>query len=498
MLPPDLLALLPPEVQRQVLQQGPGVLNSALLAQLQQLGQTVAAPVVAPQPVRPFGLSMFGGAAAQQGVPANAPSPLQSFNAAPPAGLMNPPALPQPLKPQPRALTASDLPRPALDGASVFLQQVAQHSARGSPAGVPLLRSDPVAAAMSAKPEPSAAAGAAPEANNDKMALLVALARSVGVSSQDLAKALVAGDFGGGLGKEIAAAGGGHATAAPAPLSGHPSGGSPTAPMHNHKQQQQQQQQQQQASDSLAPMNSGGGSQAMDASQPGSSAAANSSPSQAQPQRPGSVFKPPAMLASSFVAPMGPPNGAAVQQQQLVASAASAALPTSAAGPALLDLGQLQNAVQHSGLNPGFATDANLLLQLIAAAEKAQREAGAGNDRIHSLSLKLFNCTPDRLPKNILDQLEEWMVQNKTLLDGEAGEGCAAAALSRVNDWTEKGCTRGEVARRLAAARALWLLRCSMALHPLAAGPPISAVLDMCLPAPAAAPQAPRAPAACS
>lgn len=95
-----------------------------------------------------------------------------------------------------------------------------------------------------------------------------------------------------------------------------------------------------------------------------------------------------------------------------------------------MDLDRVQSAVETGGLHSGFSSDAKLLLQLVEAVEQAQSQAGVGSERMHSLALKLFNCTPDRLPKNILEQLEEWMVQNKTLLDGAARPGCVQLSLS--------------------------------------------------------------------
>lgn len=392
-LPPEIMALLPAEVQQQVQQQGTGVLDGALVAQLQQLAPQLAPPA-APQPPQPAGLNLGG------------------FLGSPPAALE-----PQPSYRQPPRPAAALPPAAASQPASVFLQQQQQQPAPAlgaSPGGVPLLRSEPVPAP---KPEPSAAAAAlaaAPE-SSDKAALLVALAKSVGVSNEELAWALMGGQGG--------------APALPSPSDGAPQPSSsqmrgadvraPHLPLR-------------QASDSLARPSSSAPngnpdgllpiSCALDSSGPASSlGGATSLHTQAGQLQPapqsafGGVFRP---VVGGQAAPAAGPSPPAPAQ--------------AAAGPSRqpLDLDQLQSAVQNAGLNPGFASDASLLLQLVAAVEAAQRQAVPGKDRMHTLCVKLFNCTPDSLPSNILEQLGSWVAQNSTLLEGATRPGCVQVALS--------------------------------------------------------------------
>ncbi|KAL4451665.1 hypothetical protein ABPG75_007327 [Micractinium tetrahymenae] len=437
-LPPELMALLPADVQQQVMQQGAGVLSGSLLDQLQQLGQTAAAPPPPPPPPqRTFGglsglASLFGMAAPAAPAP---PPPVGPYGAALPPGAaaLLAPALHQQQVP---AAAAPPAARATLDAASVFLQQIQQHAQQQQqqqqppqqqPA-VPLVRSEPTAAqpAQAADTKPPAGAG-------DKASLLVALARSVGVSSEELAKALAEGGVSNGLGLQIAAA-----AAAPTGAAAQPSPvirpepqlaqAPPMVPSAATPSQPASLTLHQVASDSMGRVGSGGSAHTapMDASRPGSSAGgATSSPPMPQPlqQQPGSVFRPVASLgtAGSGALPAGAPpgNGAA------------------AAARSALDLEQLQSAVQNNGLSAGFATDANLLLQLVAAVEAAQREAGASKERMHSLSLKLFNCTPDRLPSNILEQLEKWMVQNTSLLEGATRPGCVHLSVSALMSGAE-------------------------------------------------------------
>ena len=353
-LPPEIMALLPAEVQQQVQQQGTGVLDGALVAQLQQLAPQLAPPA-APQPPQPAGLNLGG------------------FLGSPPAALE-----PQPSYRQPPRPAAALPPAAASQPASVFLQQQQQQPAPAlgaSPGGVPLLRSEPVPAP---KPEPSAAAAAlaaAPE-SSDKAALLVALAKSVGVSNEELAWALMGGQGG--------------APALPSPSDGAPQPSSsqmrgadvraPHLPLR-------------QASDSLARPSSSAPngnpdgllpiSCALDSSGPASSlGGATSLHTQAGQLQPapqsafGGVFRP---VVGVQAAPAAGPSPPAPAQ--------------AAAGPSRqpLDLDQLQSAVQNAGLNPGFASDASLLLQLVAAVEAAQRQAVPGKDRMHTLCVKLFN-----------------------------------------------------------------------------------------------------------
>lgn len=418
------MALLPADVQQQVMQQGTGVLNTALLEQLHQLGQA-AAPPPPPQPApsqRSFGgigaLASLFGATASAAAPPPPPPPATFSTALPPgAAALLGPSLQQQLQQQQQRSAAPA----ALDAASVFLQhahQQQQHHQQlaAQPASVPLVRSEPTVGqeARSAEAQlPHGAPGA-----NDKASLLLALARSVGVSSEELAKALAEGGVSNGLGAQIAAAVGAAGGAAQPAHVTRPQAQVPQAPLAVPLTASPglaaSLSLQRQASDSMGRGGSGG-SGAMDAIHPtGSAGAVNSAPPASQPlqQQPGSVFKPVAPLApaASGALPAGASPGLSAAPAAGVAAARS-----------VLDLEQLQSAVQNNGLSSGFATDANLLLQLVAAVEAAQREAGASKERMHSLSLKLFNCTPDRLPKNILEQLERWMMHNSGLLEGEEG-----------------------------------------------------------------------------
>ena len=370
-----MLALLPAEVQQQVQQQGPGVLDGALVSQLQQVAAQLApAPPAQPQPQRGAGLAgLFGGAAPQPPRPAAMPAPALQPQA--------PFQQQQQQRVQPPELPPSVTTQPA----SVFLQQLQQQLQQphaqeqqqqpmdAAPAAVPLLRSEPVAAP---KPEPSATAAAlaaAPDSSN-KAHLLVALAKSVGVSTEDLARALM------GRAPDNAAG-------QPSPSTeGVPRPGSSPMPGSDSLAQQRLLLQRQ-ASDSMAPPISSapagnpadGGllplSAALDSSGAGSSlGGATSMQAHAQPPA-----QPPA-FGSVFQAPA---NSPAAPGAEAAAPAAPSRQP--------LDLEQLQSAVKSSGLSPGVATDASLLLQLVAAVEASQRQAGPGKDRMHSLSLKLFN-----------------------------------------------------------------------------------------------------------
>lgn len=95
--------------------------------------------------------------------------------------------------------------------------------------------------------------------------------------------------------------------------------------------------------------------------------------------------------------PGGPPPPAASAALPAGGLLAPAASPGSAAAQAPsrqpLDLEQLQTAVNSGGLSSGFSSDANLLLQLVAAVEAAQQQSGQGKERMRSLSLKLFNVS---------------------------------------------------------------------------------------------------------
>lgn len=407
------MALLPADVQQQVMQQGSGVLNAALLEQLQHLGQAMAPPPP-PQPAPPqrsFGgigaLASLFGAAASAAPPPPPPAPYSTALSPGAAALLGPSLQQQMQQEQHRPVAPA-----ALDAASVFLQhaqQQQQHAPKAAP--VPLVRSEPTSVQPAPPASPQPAAG-----TNDKAALLLALARGMHMSPEELATALAEGGVSSGLGAQIAAAVGAvNAAAQPAPVT-RPQAQLPQAPLAvppSASPGQPASLSLQQASDSMGRGGSGGSGHAapMDATQrAGSAGGVTSSPPVSQPlqQQPGSVFKP--------VAPLAP---AASGSLQAGASPGLSAAPAAAARPAL-DLEQLQSAVQNNGLSSGFATDANLLLQLVAAVEAAQREAGASKERMRSLSFKLFNCEPDRLPKNILDQLESWMMQNKGLLEGEA------------------------------------------------------------------------------
>ena len=109
-----------------------------------------------------------------------------------------------------------------------------------------------------------------------------------------------------------------------------------------------------------------------------------SSPKQLQPQleqqHPGGGLPPAAgstaLLAGGLLPPAAAPGSAAQAHSRQ-----------------LLDLEQLQSAVNGGGLSSGFSNDANLLLQLVAAVEAAQQQSGQSKERMCSLSLKLFNVS---------------------------------------------------------------------------------------------------------
>lgn len=510
------MALLPPEIQQQVQQQGTGVLDASLVSQLQQLASQLAPP--APQqPPQPAALELGG-------LLGSAPAPLQPQPSYP----QQQPSYPQQQVARPAAALP---PQPA----SVFLKQQqrqqppAAPTLGASPGGVPLLRSEPV---PPPKPEPAAAAAAlaAARESSDKAQLLVALAKSVGVSNEELARALMGGQAG--------------APSAPQPS---PSDGAPQPSSSQLRGPDvlAQQLPLRQASDSLArPSSSVPGadgllpvSAAVDGSGPlsslGGATSLQAGVGQLQPAAQTSAF------GSVFRAVSGG------QAAPAAGPAAPAPAPAAAAaGPSRqpLDLEQLQSAVQNAGLNSGFASDASLLLQLVAAVEAAQRQAAPGKDRMHTLCLKLFNvrtarsvlhagwlharkgavglceragccvlhpalwsgaecleaasvprcpdscplplacrcclqCTPDSLPSNILDQLGSWVAQNSTLLEGaSAAPAVVVAALPRVVNGIQ---VAGQRLQTMACVQV------GCAVDPAPSLPP---------PAP---PQAPRAPAAC-
>ncbi len=362
-LPPEIMMLLPPEVQQQVQQQGTGVLDGALVIQLQQLATQLAPP----PPPQPAGLNL-------NGLLGSAPAPLR-----PQPSYQQQAARPEPVLP----------PLVATQPASVFLQQQQQQqqpqqqpapTLGTSPGGVPLLRSEPV---PPPKPEPAAAAAAlaaAPE-SSDKAQLLVALAKSVGVSNEELARALMGGQIGG-------------SAALPSPSDGAPQ---PSSSQMRGPEVRTAQQMLRQASDSLPRPNSsapGGNpvdgllpvSAALDSSGPGSSLGGASS-LQAQAAQPQAA--PQAAFGSVFRAVTGGQAAPAAGPSAPAPAAQAAADPSRQP----LDMEQLQSAVQNAGLSPGFASDASLLLQLVAAVEAAQRQAAPGKDRMHTLCLKLFNVS---------------------------------------------------------------------------------------------------------
>ena len=391
-LPQELMALLPADVQLQVMQQGSGILNSSLVSQLQHL-VAPQQPQSRPSPAPRFAFGLFGssGQTAAPQPPAAAPfhSPAAfGSGLAPRASLHD-------------HLSGASLLQPLFGGqaasaAGAFMQPIDQQQQQQQQQPIPVLRSQPV---QGGAREP--AAGVA--GDSDKAALLVALARTVGVSSEALAKAL---HDGGGAGGSGGAHGPSPGVAPPAQPAAPAE--APPAPLEqqllsmlqqlvSQQQQQQQPQQPQQQQPQQQPQRQQPDAMQVSPTTVHGPLGGSSPPSlaMADSSRPGSDADPPPAARSS----------SSGQQQ-------------ASSGRNLLDLEQLQGAVQHGGLSAGFASDASLLLQLVAAVESAQQRAGGGGERMRSLSLKLFNCTPDRLPKNILEQLEEWMVQNKSLLEG--------------------------------------------------------------------------------
>ena len=414
-LPQELLALLPAEVQQQVLQQGYGVLNGALVMQLQQLQAAAGAPSqplahhASPPAPRAPGFGVYGGSpAAQRPLAATSPpypydSPLDA--ALSPGSLGHSLQRQLHLQQQQRVQLAQGLAAavpalsangPGASAASVFLQhmqqpqpqqhaqqqqqqQELQQAAVQPGHSIPFLRSEPVA-----EPQPEPAASAADV--SDKAALLVALARSVGVSSEALTQALREG--GRGSPDEAAQAAAAAAAGASTSSGAAQPGGEPRLPQQQPLLAllQAPQQGQHGSNGGHVPPAAAAGLPSLhtNGTAPGSSGNVNSS----------SIGQPPSV---GFQLPqLG-------QQQQEEEGAPPAGPPppppfAAAAGPShLLDVDQLQSAVQNGGLDAGFASDASLLLQLVAAVEASQRQAGPGAERMQSLSLKLFNVRPRSL-----------------------------------------------------------------------------------------------------
>ena len=490
-LPPELLSLLPADVQQQVMQQGPGMMNNGVMMQMQQPGGPPPQ-----QQQRSFGFSGYGSGPQQQPLQGHYGSPLP-----PGAAVMLGPSLQQQLQLhqqrshlppglQSYAAGPSELPSNAMDSTSVFMHQLQQqqqqghHSHHQQPApqqqhhhmqqqhlqhqqyhpqqqqqqqqqqmpppqyhqqqhqqqsgpmgGIPLLRSEPLGPLQpqQAQPPKSEALAALTTADaGEKAALLVALARSVGVSQHQLAQAMMESGTGAASGgadpgqagsaEAAAPAAAAVAVAAPAAAAAAPAGaipqppavvkleaapgGSPVAVAASLGQQQlsaeqvQQQQAAATASDSLGKGGTSGsvqpsagatepGTQSMrsldSAALPGSSDALPSVSSPKQPQveqqHPGAVPPPAA-------------GSAAVPAGGLLPPAAAPGSAAEAPSRQPLDLEQLQSAVNGGGLSSGFSSDANLLLQLVAAVEAAQQQSGQSKERMRSLSLKLFNVSP--------------------------------------------------------------------------------------------------------
>eukprot|EP00887_Chlorella_sp_A99_P001829 scaffold19.g1829.t1 len=89
--------------------------------------------------------------------------------------------------------------------------------------------------------------------------------------------------------------------------------------------------------------------------------------------------------------------------------------------PHALDLVAVQAAVGGNSLSPAFAQEAMVLLHQIASAAASPPMEP---QRVHNLSIKLFQCTPEQLPPTLLAELERWVVRNPTLLEGSARPGC--------------------------------------------------------------------------
>ena len=96
-----------------------------------------------------------------------------------------------------------------------------------------------------------------------------------------------------------------------------------------------------------------------------------------------------------------------------------ARLPPPASGPNSLRPEAVRQLVDVIG---GDSASCNSVLALLAQlAAAAQGPPAVPEEHVLTLSLKLFQATPDTLPPTLLGELRSWMAKTPTYTEGERG-----------------------------------------------------------------------------
>ncbi|GAB4824211.1 hypothetical protein N2152v2_011257 [Parachlorella kessleri] len=101
-----------------------------------------------------------------------------------------------------------------------------------------------------------------------------------------------------------------------------------------------------------------------------------------------------------------------------------------------------------AALSPDLLRDAvGLLHQVLAQGEAAYRPSKT----LVTLSLKLYQCTPDQLPPELRNELESWVTRSSTFIEESLKPGCIHLTLTALLDQEEAGLLDTDFQGRLEA-----------------------------------------------